>query len=255
LCGGGQFTYSITAVTGATSYSWSVPAGCSIVTNNGTSITLSITSAFTSGTLSVTASNSCGGTSTRSTTLTRVPATPASITGPATACPNQTGLVFTTPAVTGITQSWTVPTGAVITAGQGTTSMTCTWGTATGSVSVRNVNSCGQSTALTKSVAIAVCMEMLDESSDVVQPIREEENSVMNLEVYPNPNLGTFTVRAPQSGIYKLLSSTGQLVYEIQLNESNNFSFEVEGLSSGLYFLQGLVGSSITQQKVIVSNR
>ncbi|MFM9005052.1 MAG: MopE-related protein, partial [Flavobacteriales bacterium] len=153
LCGGGQKTYSITAVTGATSYSWSVPADCSIVSNTGTSITLSIPSSFTSGTLSVTVTNSCGATSSRSTTLTAVPAPPASISGPASAGPSQTGLVFTTPAVTGLTQSWAVPTGAVITAGQGTTSMTCTWGTTSGNVSVRNVNSCGQSTAFTKSVA------------------------------------------------------------------------------------------------------
>ncbi|MFM7105546.1 MAG: MopE-related protein, partial [Flavobacteriales bacterium] len=73
LCGGGQKTYSITAVTGATSYSWSVPADCSIVSNTGTSITLSIPSSFTSGTLSVTVTNSCGATSSRSTTLTAVP--------------------------------------------------------------------------------------------------------------------------------------------------------------------------------------
>ncbi|MFN5370558.1 MAG: M4 family metallopeptidase, partial [Bacteroidia bacterium] len=57
LCGGGTFTYSVAAVTGATSYSWTVPANCTIAANNGNSITLSVPANFTSGTLSVTASN------------------------------------------------------------------------------------------------------------------------------------------------------------------------------------------------------
>ncbi len=247
LCGGGQFTYSVTAVTGAVSYNWTVPSGCTIVSNNGNSIVLNIPSTFTSGTLTVQAVNSCGGISTRSASLTRLPATPASITGPASVCPNQVGVVFTTPAVTGVTQLWAVPTGGVITAGQSTTSMTCTWGTVAGNVTVRSVNACGQSAARSKSVTLLTCME-------------EEEGTPMeqrttDLNVYPNPNDGSFTVRSAQAGSYRLLSSMGQLIYEIQLNETNNFSFEVSGLSTGFYFLQGVTGSSYVQQKVVVTNR
>jgi hypothetical protein len=42
LCGGGNFIYSIAPVAGAASYTWTVPAGCNIVTNNGTSVTVKI---------------------------------------------------------------------------------------------------------------------------------------------------------------------------------------------------------------------
>jgi hypothetical protein len=247
LCGGGQFTYSVTAVSGAVSYNWTVPAGCTIATNNGNSIVLNIPSTFTTGTLSVQAVNSCGGTSTRSASLTRLPATPASITGAASVCPNQTGVVFTTPAVTGVTQLWAVPTGATITAGQSTTSMTCTWGAAAGSVTVRSVNACGQSATRSKTVSLLTCME---EQPDAPAELRTSE-----LNVYPNPNDGSFTVRSAQAGVYRLLSSTGQTVYEIQLNESNNYSFEVSGLSTGFYFLQGISGTEYVQQKVVVTNR
>ncbi|MFM9006123.1 MAG: hypothetical protein ACKOSR_11585, partial [Flavobacteriales bacterium] len=47
LCGGGQFTYSITAVSGDTSYVWTFPTGCTIVTNNGNYIVMNIPSTFT----------------------------------------------------------------------------------------------------------------------------------------------------------------------------------------------------------------
>jgi hypothetical protein len=247
LCGGGQFTYSVTAVSGAVSYNWTVPAGCTIVTNNGNSIVLNVSSTFTTGTLSVQAVNSCGGTSTRTASLTRLPSTPASITGPASVCPNQVGVNFTTPAVTGVTQLWAAPTGATITAGQSTTSMTCTWGTAAGSVTVRSVNACGQSAARSKALTLLTCME--EEGGAPV------EARTSDLNVYPNPNDGSFTIRSGRSGSYRLLSSTGQLIYEVQLNDSNNFTFEVSGLSTGFYFLQGVSGSDYVQQKVVVTNR
>jgi hypothetical protein len=246
LCGGGQFTYSIAAVSGAVSYNWTVPTGCSIVTNSGTSIVMNIPSTFTTGTLTVQAVNLCGATSTRSASLTRLPATPASITGPASVCPNQVGVNFTTPAVTGVTQLWTVPTGAVITAGSNTTSMTCTWGTVAGSVTVKSVNACGQSSARSKTVTLATCME--EEGG------APEEGRMASLDVYPNPNQGVFIIRSAQAGNYRLLNSTGQLIEEIQLSDSNNYSFEVTGLSSGLYFIQGMIGTEYVQQKVIVAN-
>jgi len=245
LCGGGQFTYSITAVSGAVSYNWTVPSGCSIATNNGNSIVLNIPSTFTTGTLSVQAVNACGGSATRSVSLTRLPSTPASISGPASVCPNQTGVIFTTPAVTGVTQLWTVPTGAVITAGQGTTSMTSTWGTVAGSVTVRSVNACGQSSARSKSVSLATCIE--GGESDLLRTIL--------LEAYPNPNNGSFIVRSSDGGDFHLMNSVGQLLEVIKLNETNNFRAEIVGLSSGIYFLNGTVsGTTVTERIVVTGN-
>jgi len=109
------------------------------------------------------------------------------------------------------------------------------------------VNACGQSAALSKSVTLLTCME-----EEGGLPV---EQRASDLNVYPNPNDGSFTVRSAQVGSYRLLSSTGQLIYEIQLNETNNFSFEVSGLSTGFYFLQGVSGSNYVQQKVVVTNR
>jgi hypothetical protein len=52
-------TYSIAAVSGATSYTWSVPSGATIVSGQGT-ISVVVDFGVTSGDVSVTATNSCG---------------------------------------------------------------------------------------------------------------------------------------------------------------------------------------------------
>jgi hypothetical protein len=245
LCGGGQFTYSVAAVSGAISYQWTAPTGCTIVTNNGTSIVMNIPSTFTTGTLSVRAFNACGGSSLRSASLTRLPATPASITGPASVCPNQIGVAFTTPAVTGVTQTWTVPTGASITAGQGTTSLTCNWGASAGSVTVRSVNACGQSAAFSKAVTLATCIE--DEGGSL---LRNPE-----LEAYPNPSTGSFMIRSSEAGSFYVMNSLGQVVEQVMMNASNNFHHEITGLSAGVYFITGNVnGTTITERVVVTGN-
>jgi hypothetical protein len=243
LCGGGQFAYSVAAVSGATSYVWTVPTGCTIATNNGNSIVMNVPSSFTTGTLSVRAYNSCGGSSLRSASLTRLPSTPASITGAASVCPSQVGVNFTTPAVTGVTQLWTAPTGATITAGQSTTSMTCTWGTAAGIVTLRSVNACGQSAALSKAVTLLTCME--EEGGAPV------EARMAAISVYPNPNTGQFTIRTSTAGNYQLLNGIGQLLESFTLGGQQPMSKDVQGLSNGVYFIRNAEDGSV--QRVVVA--
>jgi hypothetical protein len=249
LCGGGQFTYTIAAVNGAVTYNWTAPAGCTIVSSSFNTATINVPSTFTTGTLSVACVNGCGGSITRTLALTRLPATPASITGPASVCPSQVGVNFTTPAVTGVTNTWTVPTGATITAGQGATSMTCTWGTVAGSVTVRGVNTCGQSATRSKALTLLACIEEQEEGAV------DNEVRANAIAIYPNPNDGTFFIRSSEASELYLLNGMGQLIEVIRLNASNNFSFEVNGLSTGFYFLQGTTTEGYVNQKVIVTNR
>ncbi|MBI3134404.1 MAG: gliding motility-associated C-terminal domain-containing protein [Bacteroidetes bacterium] len=57
-CAGGSGTYTVPAVAGATTYTWTVPAGTTIVSGQGTT-TLNITNGSTSGNICVTASSAC----------------------------------------------------------------------------------------------------------------------------------------------------------------------------------------------------
>jgi hypothetical protein len=153
VCSGASNTYSVSTVSGATSYTWTLPSGWS-----GTSTTniITISAGTSSGNISVTANNSCGSStiSTSSITVNSAPAQPGTIAGATSACNNSTQ-TFSISAVSGATgYTWTVPSGATINSGQGTTSINATMGTSSGNVSVTASNSCGTSAARAMSITI-----------------------------------------------------------------------------------------------------
>jgi PKD repeat protein len=149
--------YSIGAVSGATSYNWTVPAGSSITSGQGTTSVI-VTFGSTSGNISVTAVNGCG-----SSTATlfpvslnsAAPATPGSVSGPSAICQGTTGNTYSIAAVSGATNyTWTVPAGTTITSGQGTTSITVSAGSIGGTISVTASSSCGTSSASTFTMSV-----------------------------------------------------------------------------------------------------
>jgi len=73
----------------------------------------------------------------------RVGSTPttSAITGPASVCQNNTGLIYSVTATSGSKYTWTVPTGASIVSGQGTNSITVNFGSNAGNVTVTESNS------------------------------------------------------------------------------------------------------------------
>ncbi|HEX8013714.1 MAG TPA: Ig-like domain-containing protein, partial [Flavobacterium sp.] len=147
-------TYSIAAVSGATSYTWSVTGTGWAVTAGGTTTSATITIGSGAGTVSVTATNACGTSSastTGSVTPTTAPATPGTITQPTNTCAGSTGNTYSIAAVSGATSyTWSVTgTGWSITAGGTTTSATITIGSGAGTVSVTATNACGTSSAST----------------------------------------------------------------------------------------------------------
>ena len=154
-------TYSIAAVTNATTYTWSVPSGWSIISGQGTiSITVGSGAAGQNGNISVSAGNSCGTSGLKTLAVTVNPGTPAvpgSISGSATVCPGISSLTYSISAVANATTyTWTVPTGWVINSGQGTANISVTSGASgqNGSVTVTAGNSCG--TSGVTSVAVSV---------------------------------------------------------------------------------------------------
>lgn len=151
VCPGDVRTYSIAAVTGATSYSWTAPAGSSITSGQGTtSITVLYNSNFTGDTLRVKAVNSCGGGPLRNLRINKNAAasTPSAITGPAIAVCNLSNQAYSVTAVTGVTYAWSWNvTGATITSGQGTNAIRVNYGSSfvSGRLSVTATNACGTS--------------------------------------------------------------------------------------------------------------
>lgn len=148
--------YSISAVAGATSYSWTVPAGTTLTSGQGTT-SATVSSGSTSGNVEVTASNACGASASSMIALTvnTAPAAPGTISGSSVVCSSSTGNTYSIAAVPGATSySWTVPAGSTITAGQGTTSATVTFGSTSGNVTVSASNACGSSATASTSITL-----------------------------------------------------------------------------------------------------
>jgi Metallo-peptidase family M12/PKD-like domain/Secretion system C-terminal sorting domain len=152
VCPGQSKTYSIAAVSGATSYSWTAPTGATIVSGQGTnSINVNYTSGFTaaSGTLSVIAINSCGNSLPRNLTISRNnPSTPAPLTGQTYGLCGLSNVPYSTVAVAGMTYAWnfSVPNANIV-SGQGTNAITANYltGFTSGMIQVTATNACGTS--------------------------------------------------------------------------------------------------------------
>jgi|GEM_PF-791430 len=155
-------SYSVPAVAGATSYTWTVPTGATIASGQGSnSIQVDYACGALSGNLGVTASNSCGSSGTNSVSITittNTPTIPGAISGTNSLPAGVTGVTYTISSVASATSYvWTVPTGATIMSGQGTTSVVVDYSCSaiSGNVGVSSVNGCGTSSERTIAIAVS----------------------------------------------------------------------------------------------------
>ncbi len=148
VCAGTSNQYSISTISGATSYTWSYSGG-GTPSGNGTNITLNANS---SGTLSVTANNSCGSSSSRtlSINVTSTPSQPGSISGNNNVCGGSQS--YSISSVSGATSySWTYSGGGTI---NGTGTSINFTPASSGTLSVIAINSCGSSSQRTLSITV-----------------------------------------------------------------------------------------------------
>jgi N-acetylneuraminic acid mutarotase len=99
-----------------------------------------------------------------------------------------------------------------------------------------DANGCNNSSVFTQSVSICTG----------IQQVNSQLNSVI---VFPNPNNGEFTIQSQIGDVVNITNELGQVIEIIELNQQNNFSYHVNHLQNGIYFL---VGKTV-KQKVIVS--
>lgn len=153
ICPGTQQTYSITAITGATSYIWTLPNGW---TGTSTTNSITVTSGTTGGNVTVKATNDCG-TGTEQTLPVSVkagtPVQPGAFSGSNLVCPN-TSETFSISPVNGATEYiWTLPSGW--TGSSTSESITVTTGqSGSGNITVKAKNDCGTGTAAIYSVSV-----------------------------------------------------------------------------------------------------
>ncbi|GHA65529.1 hypothetical protein GCM10007389_18010 [Pontibacter akesuensis] len=215
-CVKGTGTYSISAVTGATSYVWEVPVGWAITSGNGTT-SINVTVGSASGNIRVKALNSCGESSFSEISVTptaAVPAPPVAITGPLEVCQGEAGYTYSISPIAGVkSYTWSAPEGWVITSGNGTTSIKVKAGPEGGNITVAAVNDCGAGTA-----------------------------AVLAVSVVPSPpdKPGAIT------GLASVCASQKNIVYTIQpVNGATSYRWSV-GVNNGWSIVSGNGTTSIT---------
>jgi len=150
LCPGDVATFSVAAVSRASSYIWSLPAGVSILNGAGTNvIRVTVGQGYAGGAISAAALNACGiGSSRTKNLLLNSPNVPGAISGISSGLCGLSGLLYAVPAQISVQgYQWTVPSGATIVSGQGSNSIKLNFGAgfSTGNLAVIAQNSCGNS--------------------------------------------------------------------------------------------------------------
>jgi hypothetical protein len=177
-------SYTIAAVPGATSYNWTVPGGVTVNSGQGsTSLNVTFPTSFSSGTISVSASNSCGTGSASNQSLSSALASPGTILGLTLVCDHQSYVYSITPVPGATYYSWTIPTKARISRGQGTATIEVKMFKYGGNITVTASNNCTTSTTSILPVAITT-----------INCNPGHRNGLLDATVYPNPASTYFTM-------------------------------------------------------------
>ena len=226
VCGQTGKVFSIAAVNGASTYTWTVPAGATITAGQGTvAITVSFANNFGSGNICVKANNTCGSSAINCLAVAGLPAVPGSIFGATMVCYNQNNVAYSVAAVPGTTTyTWTVPSRAKITSGQGTPNIIVKFASTSGNITVKTKNGCGTSAVQTLAVTSALCPIASKSQVDITG--NDKSESVMNIRVFPNPSDGMINIDI-ENGIpgkyeVQLTNSIGQVVYMKDILWSGN---------------------------------
>jgi hypothetical protein len=193
-------TYTIAPVLNATSYNWTVPSGATIISGQGTtSITVSYDNTFTLGNVAVSAVNNCWASTFRTLAITRkLPAVPGAISATTpTGCPNKQVTYTIAPALNATGYLWTVPAGATIVSGQGTTSIVVEYPNTSVSdtVRVQSTNNCAISAERKLKVTLTACPPVIAKVTPTQgKTVPVEIAPELEVTVMPNPSTHQFTI-------------------------------------------------------------
>ena len=210
-------TYNVAAVTGATSYYWTVPTGVTIISGGSTnSITANYSLTAVSGIITVSGVNNCGTgvSSTKAITVNPIPATPV-IT--------QHGDTLTSSASTG--NQWYLD-GVIITGAIGQQHIAVYTGTYT---VVVTTNGC--SSAISNGI--------------LVLPVSVTDFELSHsFDVYPNPNQGQFNIKVISSSPVQLnieiYNNLGALLWsqeKVNINGTYITTVSLAAVPNGVYMV------------------
>jgi hypothetical protein len=220
-------TYSISPVSGATTYTWVVPVGTTIVSGQGTTsinVTFDNSFALTNSQFKVSTGNAVGCTSAQSTliVLKNVPAIPATIFGPTDACPftgQPTTATYSIDPVTYATDyTWSVSGNASIISGQGSTSIEVSFASnyTAGNVKVTANSNCGSRSPRQISIgrlipSVPVAINGPTDACSYIGTLTQ-----VNYTIDPVPNATSYTWTVPAN--VTLVSGQGSTSIFVRFN-------------------------------------
>jgi hypothetical protein len=160
ICNLDNITYTCSAASNATTYTWTLPAGLTVSSGQGTRTIVATRSVSLStvitGSITVTASSICSS-STKSLVVGSLPAALGALAGPTNVCPFiGSSASYSVAAVASIsTYTWALPTGASVSSGQGSNSVEVAFTNsfpASGTFSITPSNACASGTTKTLTV-------------------------------------------------------------------------------------------------------
>lgn len=145
VCSGTTQTYSVSPISGATSYNWSLPIGW---TGSSTTNTISVTTGTNAGNISASVNNNCGAGIPQFLSVSisaGAPSQPTAISGSSLVCETSSQSYSVAPVSGASSYNWTLPSGW---SGSSITNIiSVTVGANTGTMSVFASNGCGNSAA------------------------------------------------------------------------------------------------------------
>jgi len=229
VCSGTSQSYSVIAVPGATSYTWSLPPGWA---GSSVSRTINATAGSSGGTISVSANNTCGNSlvQTLFVTSNSIPSTPVSISGNTSVCKGSVQVYSISPVAGASSYIWTLPSGW---SGSSTsTEITCTIGTISGNISVKATNNCGNSPVKTLAVTV---------------------NTITTVTITSNPTDDNFCSQVSPTSV-TLTASAGYTSYTWSPGGANTQAITVNSVNTYMVTVANAAGCTTSASKAVTNN-
>ena len=259
--GGTAAAYSVPATAGVT-YNWSVPQGAIGLSGLGTAnISFTYPAGFVNGSVSVTATNGCGTSAARTLAISKFnPSAPSVIDViPVSACPERiyTYSLATMP-LNSTSVAWTVPNGATIVSGQGTSSITVSYPptSVSGNVTAQSLNNCGSSTIRISAVKLPVCAGGPPPPSPFAKNLQSPAAAIdkMSVKVFPNPSVTDFRLQVITTGKEKIsvriLDLQARMLKQFNVMPFQSINFGNE-LKAGSYIMEVRQGNNTQLTKLL----
>ena len=222
VCPGTTQTYTVTGALNTTSYTWTVPAGTTIVSGQGTT-SITVTMGTSSGQVCVTTTNACTSAAPICFDVTVDPAIiPGTVDGDDVVCSGSTHTYSLINSANATAYNWTVPAGYTILSGQGTTSISVLMGTVSGDICVTPSDSCATVTPVCKTISVTLS-PVISSSFTTNTTCADNDGKITLTGLLPNV---TYTV-SYTDGI--------PVVHTLALPTDASGNIVISGLTGGIY--------------------